>query len=196
MCPRSAWARSPAPPRTVARSSPGSSVRFGRRRVLDSELGWSAEPGRQTACTTCTLRFGPPGGMGTLTYGVGSIPAARVSGPSPGAACQQTAGCCWRAQPDDSFGRAVAGGAGWRVDRTGRWWRTHLRRGPCHSLARIVAETRNAGRKDAGSAIGMHVISRMRAGAPASHGARTTTSSAPGGSREDRDRTAAAVLGS
>jgi hypothetical protein len=62
-----------------------------------------------------------PSGMGTVTYGFeGSIPAAGVSGPSPGAARQQTAGC-WRAQPDDSFGRTIVGGAGWRVDRTGRW---------------------------------------------------------------------------
>src|SRR6266568_3405690 len=45
--------------RSTARDSressfrPASAVRFGRRRVLDSELGWSPEPGTQTACTMC-----------------------------------------------------------------------------------------------------------------------------------------------
>jgi len=98
MCPRSAWARSPAPPRTVARSSfrPAGAMQFGRRRVADSELGWSPESSPQTACAMCPERHGH--GDVRLRLDPGR-PGERASSEAAG---QQTAGC-WRAQRDDWF---------------------------------------------------------------------------------------------
>jgi len=169
MCPRSA-ARSPAPPRTLARVVAESPIR---------SLAGLLSQGRGQAA-----RCAPFGSvsrvMGTRRSASGLDPGRRVSGPSHEAACQQRAGC-WRARPDDSFGRAVVGGAGWRVDRAGRWAANAPSPRPRHSLAGIEADgRRRAGSKDAESAIRMHVISRMRAGAPASQGAQATASSARG----------------
>jgi len=148
MCPRSAW--------RGAQYCPGFSrgPRFARRVLCDSAAAESSI--RSLAGLLSQGRRQParcaPSVRSAVWHGHADV-RRRLDPGRPGE----------RASP--LVRRAIVAEAGWRVDRTGRWWRTHLRRCPGHRLAGIEAEARRAGSKDAGSAMRMRVISRMRAGA-------------------------------